>query len=345
VYRDFGDVLTPAEMRKPVVFEQGCAQVWPDAKLQEFEKRGDAAAGGSNGKLRIPQHHAHTVQEALDVLEGYRQVANHIGWEFVLRGQSRDYYYPESDKLLALPSIMRPHMMETYMDFLYSNSTYQAAVEPWLRILNKLEVDTSSVPIRVRHPVAVGRGNPVVPAILQHYGFPTDHLDATTDPVVALWFALHASRSDNRGRISFKPLVPVPKVRRTKRPRSRDVADVPTVHVVIQPKFSADNLNESFPLVHLASLDTLIRVAKRPVCQAGASLPCTAAYVDGYYEPGEFSLQVRTIYRWPAAILKLYFSFEALGRTDVTAATLFPSDEVLYRSLLDAKVPYLAIYA
>jgi hypothetical protein len=49
--------------------------------------------------------------------------------------------------------------------------------------------------------------------------------------------------------------------------------------------------------------------------------------------------------RWPAAIVKIYFPFAALGRDDLTAEKLFPKDEPLYRRLLEVKAPYLAIYA
>ena len=335
----------PTQLRKPVVFEEGCAQIWPEEEIQEFEKLGDAPSGGHAGQLRIPQHHAYTVEDAFSVINGYRRAAERIGWEFVVRGQTRDYYHESTGRLTALPAIMRPQTLGMYMDYIYVNPAYQEALKPWLGVLENLGIETGTK--GVRHPVAVGRTNPVLLAILQHYGFPTDHLDVTTDPIVAVWFALHATKSNDSGKISFKPLRPKRAVKRPKRPRTDDVAALPTVHVVIQPPFRADELGQPFPLVHLNSIAALTSVAQRPVCQSAVSLPCTAAHVslEDYPLENTVTFRTRSIYRWPSAIIKLYFPFESLGHPEITPQGLFPPDEVLYTRLREAHAPHLAIYA
>ena len=339
------NVHFPTKVREEVVFEQGCAQIWADEDLNEFEKHGDCARGGGRSELRIPQHHAYTVEQALQFINRYRQLAERFRWEFVLRGQTRDYYHEASGRLLELPSIMRPHNLDFYTDCVYYTREYRQAAEPWMQVLEDLGVETSAARGQIHHPVAAGRLNPVTPAILQHYGFPTDHLDVTTDPLVALWFALHATKSDRKGRIHHNPLPARSALRRRKHPRAQDAAAVPSVHVIIQPPFRAEELHQPFPLVHLAALDALTRVAKRPMLQSAVSLPCTTARVSEVLSLDVPPIGVGTVYRWPAAILKLYFPFKDTGRSDMTAEALFPKDEPLYQRLFEVKAPHLAIYA
>jgi hypothetical protein len=193
--------------------------------------------------------------------------------------------------------------------------------------------------------LAILRASPVVAAILQHYGFPTDHLDASTDPEVALWFALHESRTVRR-RISFLPLSARAWVKRANARSPLDRADIPTLHIYLQPSNKLENLKDEYPLVDLAHYKALTSVAKRPTYQSAVSLPFGGFTVD---RPSLRMLPLFGVrspaYRWPAAIVKIYFPFAALGRDDLTAEKLFPKDEPLYRRLLEVKAPRLAIYA
>jgi hypothetical protein len=130
-------------------------------------------------------------------------------------------------------------------------------------------------------------------------------------------------------------------------PRARSVrattAGMPTLHVYLQPP---TDLKAPYPLVYLSRLEALTAVAQRPTRQSAVSLPF-GDFSVGWPSPRmAFPLfEAGELYRWPAALIKLYFPFDALGRPDITAEGLFPKEEPLYRRLLKLRVPYLAIYA
>src|SRR5262245_19527875 len=328
----------------------GVTQIWSDEELAKLTAMGDAVAVGSRAQYRIPQHHAHNFEDAMRSVGGYRKLSEQIGWRCVFRGQTRDYYV--SDSLAVLPAIAR------------SKDSIGAFFEPmrtWLGVLTELGIETDAglrgeykshhvrADYTIGHPLVRLRAMPVVAAILQHYGFPTDHLDVSTDPYVSLWFALHATSSDDRGAISFHPVTPPKEVRRRKPPQPTDTAEMPTLHVYVEPPRHGDDrlddLHEREPFIDLSRLGKLSAVAQRPTRQSAASLVCSSFSFDSPSPRILPILEVTDIYRWPAAIIKLYFSFEACNRPDITSETLFPKDEHLYRRLLEVKAPYLAVYA
>jgi FRG domain len=334
----------------------GVTQIWSDEELAKLTAMGDAVAVGSRAQYRIPQHHAHNLEDAMRIVGSYRKLSGQIGWHCVFRGQTRDYYV--SDSLAVLPAIAR------------SKDSIGAFFEPlrtWLGVFTELGIETDAglrgeykwhpslsdqdvrMRYRINHPLVRLRAMPVVAAILQHYGFPTDHLDVSTDPYVSLWFALHATSSDDRGAISFHPVTPPKEVRRRKPPQPTETAEVPALYVYVEPPRSGDDrpddLHEREPFIDLSRLGKLSAVAQRPTRQSAASLVCSSFSFDSPSPRILPILEVTDIYRWPAAIIKLYFSFEACNRPDITFETLFPKDEHLYRRLLEVKAPYLAVYA
>jgi hypothetical protein len=347
-------VYRPTKLRETFEFFDGCSLLWSDEELEALAAMGDAiAVGPSRYRCSIPQHHAYSAADALAIMDGYRRIAERLGWPCLFRGQSRDYYSAEG-RLLVLPTIMRPRLRRLY-GRLYSS---REPLVPWLKVLEDLDIPTGSgisADIRGRDgerigvfhvsaPFAVMRGNPAVAGILQHYGFPTNHLDVTTDHVVSLWFALHAS-STNRRRIAFTPVLPPRAVKRRTPPRPDDVAEIPTLHVYIAPPLSGEDTSQRFAVVYLSRLEMLTAVASRPSRQSAVSLPFEGHSLVQFPRAPYPLRRSETAYRWPAAIIKLYFPFEDVGRPDLTAHHLFPTDEPLYRRLLEAKAPHLAVYA
>ena len=348
----------PTELGDEVSYEGGGTLMWSEREIKKLTALGDAVDVGYR-TYRIPQHHARTVEAAMAIIGAYRRFAEKIGFSCVFRGQTRDYFNTVQ-VLLVLPGILRVNRL--YQKYISNHRGFSNLLNPWLSVLEDLGIETGTGvdvdgTLRLRnqgamagralvgHPVALLRANPVVAAILQHYGFPTDHLDASTDPQIALWFALHESRTTRR-RISFLPLPPRARVKRGKVRSPVDTADVPTLHIYLQPAFSVEDLAEDYVLVDLSHYKSLTARAKRPTCQSAVSLPC------GGFTVGRPSLRMLPIFgiksptlRWPAAIVKIYFPFAALGRDDLAAENLFPKDEPLYRRLLEVKAPYLAIYA
>jgi hypothetical protein len=237
-------VYRPTRLRNEFSFGGGCTRLWSDEELKTLTDMGDAVTvGPRRHECCIPQHHAYTAADAMSIVNGYRLVAERIGWPCLFRGQTRDYY-SEEGKLLVLPTLMRSRFLRLYGQLVSSKE----AVKPWLDVLKDLGITTDSgisTDLRTTDghkigeffstaPLAVMRGNPAVAGILQHYGFPTNHLDVTTDPIVSLWFALHAS-STYRRRITFSPVPHQRAAKRRKPPRPEDVSEIPTLHVYIAP--------------------------------------------------------------------------------------------------------------
>jgi hypothetical protein len=102
-------------------------------------------------------------------------------------------------------------------------------------------------------------------------------------------------------------------------------------------------LREKYTLVDLARLEALATVAERPTRQFALSLPCSYVTFGSPLPHIRPMIDYQNLIRWPAAIIKLYVSFEMCD-SDITCETLFPKDERLYRELLAAKAPYLAVY-
>jgi hypothetical protein len=169
-------------------------------------------------------------------------------------------------------------------------------------------------------------------------------LDVTTDAIVALWFALHNAVRDRKKRITFKPILPTKRIRRSTPPHPMDVKDVPSLYIYFNPG-PAWKMMKSHPAVELAKIDALRAVAQRPHRQSAVSMPFGRVSFN-WLLPRQIFPVVMTSQeiRWPTAIIKIHFPFAALDRPDMTADFLFPKDESLYARLVAAKAPYLAVY-
>lgn len=329
-----------------------------DDYLDELAAQGNVAWVDNRQKLRIPLHHAATPDEALRLIAEYSSLAEEVKWSCLFRGQVRDYFDRSTGRLLVTPMILRPRWLGAYY---VATSRWSDEVRPWFQVLHDLGIDTGSgigvgsdllrdsgfdLPqgLSVSHPTAVARANPVVAGVLQHYGFPTGNLDVTSDATVALWFALHTAVKARDGRIAFRPRRSAGSPRGSP-PGPADLAQTPSLYIFVQPPFSAGDLREMYPIVFLNQVKRLIAVAQRPVVQEAASLPFLGIHVypaSPYARMPVFGDTIRS--RWPAAVVKLHFPFRDLGRADMTAQAIFPSDEPLYRRLCAANVPHLARY-
>jgi FRG domain len=352
----------PTKLADSVITQEGLTRIWSEEELAKLATMGDAVPVGRHGRFRIPQHHAQSFEDAMLHVNAYRRFAKKMSFSCVFRGQTRDYY-DKSGCLMVLPNILRSSKRYSALGF--DTPPIRESLQAWLAVLAELGVEKPSYVEREfilsgwdykpsRWKVSVGdptitlRNNPVLAAILQHYGFPTDHLDVSTDPHVCLWFALHKSSATDGGAIAFHTISPPRKVRRRKPPKPTDTAKVPSLHVYLHPEFSGPNPHEDrYPVFDLSTLEELTAVAQRPTRQSAVTLPCSGGFTFSPVPPRGFPFYQRLspVFRWPSAIIKLYFPFEACNRTDITSEVLFPKDERLYQRLLSARAPYLAVYA
>ena len=105
------------------------------------------------------------------------------------------------------------------------------------------------------------------------------------------------------------------------------------------------HLSPYWPAIDLSTVRELAGLAERPFVQKAVALPFWSQTVK-HTAFGMVSVDVRNTYRWPSAIIKVGFGADELlaMRPDLTAERLFPTGEQLYRHLLAARAPELAVY-
>jgi hypothetical protein len=293
----------------------------------------------------IPRHLAHTPRDLVNFLAEYQRFAERFASRCLLRGQNRDYF--DEGELSVEPSAFRTPRLRGLFAGRPHWSRLDEQLTLWEPILCSVGIDVDSrvkhrlrlehggeVSLHARHAAARIASNPELGAILQHYGFPTPHLDVTSSAAVALYFALHKSTKTRAG-LCFKPV----DVRRLGSVSL--IEPFPSIHVY----FSSAHFDLRAETVDLCSLQDLIRVARRPSAQHAYSLTCVAHDVG--LAPKSF-LSYSTDYhpRRPVAIIKVAFPYASASGCfePLTQRELFPTDEPIYKALLRARAPHLVRY-
>jgi len=300
----------------------------------------------------VPQLHAHSLTELLEIAERYKLMSHGLfGETFCLfRGQSQDYY--DHGCFCCPPPAYRTR--EWQDRFSCDNKSLADELVRWEAVLGRLGADLrtgvaafESQRVDDQHavfrsnidnsPAARITSNREFLAILQHYGFPTASLDVTTDLFVAVWFALHKGVRDERRAIRFEPRTSVPSyVRGT----PFELRGIPSIQIYLE--------NPELGVIHrLIDSEFLKGTARRPFAQQAFSLPFTE-YSVRFSTPNKLNLKVaRPSFRSPVVVIKLHFAAEELARhrPDLTIDELFPKEEALYKELLRAEAPHLDRYA
>jgi FRG domain len=339
------------EIRKEI--ELGAGRIWwvTDEAAARLRKSGDLIPTGESHF--IPRHTANTPADLLALLGEYGTFAARFGGRCMFRGQTRDYFDEKGD-LRVMPSSFRTPKLRKLFAWIPGQRTSRLddKLQTWERVLSSCGVDTDtrlkrkmqlngggSVYIQERAATVRVALNHELGAILQHYGFPTPHLDVTGSAAVALYFALHKVEK-RPGGIRFEPLA----ARSTEATcPSSTIEPAPAIHVyIVAPK-----LEPWAPYVDLCSLESLVKVARRPVLQRANSLTCVVHEREPSGDedyPHKFSVGYQ--FRFPAAIIKLRFPYAAArGQFEpFTQNQLFPTDELIYQALLKADAPHLVRY-
>lgn len=330
-------------------------------ELSELLKKGKAVK--TDRYFVIRQVHVYSLKEYLDTVTHFRSlIGEHV---LLFRGQNKDYF--EKDRLVVLPPAYRnERLMAMYVPFLRASdkallSSELAAfrkypdmydelikaLSPWEEVLSIFNLDyKSGVTLMYREKddtipmvrfaqdrTASTRvvSNPNLMALLQHYGFPTPCLDVTSDPIVALWFALHSPNVNDKGEIFYT--------------RFKDVTldnnikinyTVPSVYIYIVFSHVYD----------LTKIENIRGIAGRPFIQSGFSLPFRQIIPTYYQSPGTPKLANVPTKREPSAVLKIHFHAKELLKlhSNLTTAYLFPKREPLYKKLVEKNVPNLVRY-
>jgi hypothetical protein len=216
----------------------------------------------------IPRHVAYTSRDLERFLAEYQCFAERFRSRCLLRGQSCDYFDDHGD-LYVQPCAFRTPKLRKLFAWIPGGSRLDEQLSLWDTILSSVGIDVDS---RVKHKLRLENGgkvfleardaavriasNPQLGAILQHYGFPTPHLDVTSSAAVALYFALHKATKTRAG-LLFKPV-------ETKQLDSISLIEpFPSIHVY----FSSDHLDMGAECIDLCSLPDLVKVARRPTAQ------------------------------------------------------------------------------
>ena len=333
-------------------------------------------------RFLIPQYQAFCLSDFTQIVDKFRARESPGFISCFFRGQTRDYF-DEAGSLGCLPSGYRnAKWLNRYKGMWFDEMGHLvddgAQLEKELAVWEKILVGEFGVNVASqlgfeRKPEKIEGGyllssyvdtsprasistNIMLLSICQHYGFPTPSLDVTSDPLVALWFALHTCRA-SRGKFRYETVTPLVGPRPKGPPQEQ--ADIPSVLIFLQnPRFSAVNV--------LTSVKTLEGVAHRPFRQKAVLLPFASHSVTPVGLPlppavpkeigslpslvAARALGVDEIVTWtdriPAAMIKICFSEKELrtASSELTAEYLFPTDEPLYARLLSSKAPNLAVY-
>jgi tetratricopeptide (TPR) repeat protein len=125
----------------------------------------------------------------------------------LFRGQNQDWF---SGKSLSIePAVRRTNL---------SKAKIKGAIQEWRECLRPVlgELVTHRAAIEVDNKIWVPPSGhfhhaaelmyqPELGATMQHYGFPTDFLDVTPAPEVALWFALRRADKNENGAVRYLP--------------------------------------------------------------------------------------------------------------------------------------------
>ena len=191
----------------------------------------------------IPRHVAHTPRDLETFLAEYQCFAGRFASRCLLRGQNCDYL-DDDGNLCVEPSAFRTPKLRKLFAWVPGRSRLDEQLSLWDKILSSVGIDVDS---RVKHKLRLENGgkvflearhaavriasNPQLGAILQHYGFPTPHLDVTSSAPVALYFALHKATKAPAG-LCFKRV-------ETKQLDSISLIEpFPSIHVVLLERSS-----------------------------------------------------------------------------------------------------------
>jgi hypothetical protein len=297
----------------------------------------------------VRQHTARTLEDAIQGIKKYRDIAAKYGLSIFFRGQNRDYLLDEC--LNVTPAAARKKdwsqayalLGKTFIDekFRLWNEVIQQElkVEPETGIYYWFSdpdqpTKTVAAPFSDRRDSARISTNPLMMAIAMHYGFPTLCLDVSADEAVSIWFALHQADRDANGAISFSPLVH--KVER------EPLDSLPSLYIYLQ-KHDREN-----PVVELTRIEQLRGVADRPFMQSAVALPFrTFGTFASSLMDGGFANAEGPAFRYPTAIIKLLFAGAEMHaiRPEINSDYLFPKSDRLYQALICSQASELAIYA
>ena len=270
------------------------------------------------------------------VSERLTQVSAEQG-DLFFRGQVRDY---RGEGGLSLePALLRE--TRTHHEVQEAIAAWRKALAPFLGPLAEGSagalVYKSGTSMAYVHPPpfdVTGRllelvYEPELGGTMQHYGFPTDYLDVSRDPRVALWFALHCAREDAAGIVHYS---------RHRWSGRESMDNWPSVYVIYLPRWQTVDLTDG----------CIAQFASQRVVRQRAALASCLLYDDPKLKPlPGLMVHGQVQERWPPVglILKLDPAGDWAQAELPAVAWYFPSDDPIYQGLLGAAVEFLRRYS
>jgi tetratricopeptide (TPR) repeat protein len=276
---------------------------------------------------RIPITGLDQWQEIIDRLAKVTPEYGHL----VYRGQIQDWR--AGDELSLEPALLRSTRSDEEIES--ALGLWRLTLEPFLGnvahrsagAMTHKGVDSS---VYVHPPPFSRTGrlleliySPELGGTMQHYGFPTDFLDVTRDPAIALWFALHCGREDERGLITYS---------RHQWTGDTDFDHWPSIYLMFLPRSQMIDLTDG-----CISQFTSTRVFRQKAALASCLI---------YDEPGLKPIpHISThpdIRDWSpdvVFILKLDPQGDWTRSELPHPSELFPTEDEIYQALLNAGAP------
>jgi tetratricopeptide (TPR) repeat protein len=303
------------------------ASIWGRTRFK-FELQGHAARDTASYDGReVPRIPVRNVDEWHDIIDRISQLSPEYG-RLVYRGQVRDWR-TEGDLSLE-PALLRTTR---------SHADIEKAIDLWRNTLERFlgdlahgsagalihKVGNSAAYVHPPQFSKTGRlleliYSPEVGGTMQHYGFPTDFLDVTSDPDIALWFALHCANVDSDGCVTYC---------RHKWASDQTFDNWPSIYLMYLPRWQMVDLTDG-----CISQFTSLRVFRQRAALASCLL---------YDEPGlkplpHFSVHPQIVESYPDVVLILKLDPQGdWERIELPQpADLFPADDEIYQALLHA---------
>jgi len=307
------------------------ASIWSrpriEIKLDGYSPRDTVPYDGRD----VPRIPIAGLEQWQDIIDRMAKITPEYG-HLVYRGQIQDWR--SGDELSIEPALLRSTRSDEEIE--EALGLWRLTLEPFLgdlahgsagALIHK-GVDSSAY---VHPPPFSQTGrlleliySPELGGTMQHYGFPTDFLDVTRDPAIALWFALHCARGDERGLITYS---------RHQWTGDTDFDQWPSIYLMFLPRSQMIDLTDG-----CISQFTSTRVFRQKAALASCLL---------YDEPGlkpipQHVVVYPEIRDWPpdvVFILKLDPQGDWTRSELPHPSELFPTEDEIYQALRDAGAP------
>lgn len=264
------------------------------------------------------------------------------GFKFLFRGQTKDYF-DSTGRLIIDPPLLRDPQFQGRSDFsVFDFNHLWEFSEEFKSLAEELGIPKTEYAYWGRNEGGTdwykARGlHPAFVVLLQHYGVPTTYLDVTTEPRIALWFALRQCKKTDDNRLYYTKVNL--EIRRTG-------LDLPSIYCFLCPPLQEMTSNLfKLPYVDVRNLGLDPKIIKRPYAQSACAIRTTVMWHPSPHPfPSGTDVASYTPPTKNGMILLIKSLWGFTEPDDLKFADLFPEDDPIYHKLLSIPNSKVAVY-